>query len=72
MVDMFKYKLSRKKTYLTFSLKTEGETVKRSAPRSAYGYRTQKSDKGSVKDIFVETVNLGKDATPTRYLFFLE
>lgn len=47
-------------------VQTEGETVKRSAPRSAYGYRTQKSDKGSVKDIFVETVNLGKDATPTR------
>jgi len=49
-------------------LTQEGEeTVKRSgAPRSAYGLRTQKGEKGSVKDIFVETVTLSKDATPTR------
>jgi len=42
------------------------ESVKRSAPRSAYGLRHQKNEKASVKDIFVETVNLGKDSTPTR------
>jgi len=50
-------------------LTQEGEeTVKRSgAPRSAYGLRSsQKGEKGSVKDIFVETVTLSKDATPTR------